>query len=640
MLPSRPLTLVCAGMLATAFLGLTVETQALGRKDDRATVVQDLAYGEVLFYFFQEDYFSALTHLLAGRARNELPNHEEEAELLLGGLYLSYGQHRLAGEIFERLLEESVEPELHDRAWFFLAKIWYQRGYLAESEAALVRINDELPDELEPERQMLHAHVLMDQSRFEDALVVLEVWRRPRDEWVGYAKFNIGVALVRLDRIEEGAAILEEVGQLDERTPELRALRDRANLALGYAWLQAEQPLAAIPSLRRVRLEGPFSNKALLGVGWADAELEDYRAALAPWLELRNRDLLDPAVQESLLAVPYAFTKLDADSQAADYYVDAIEAFNDEMLRLDRSIAAIAEGKLVSELLNSEISDASGWYWRMGDLPDTSESRYLYELMAAHRFQEGLKNYRDLRYLQTNLDRWTESLGAFDDILDTKQRAYEQRLPAIDASLAQMDLVEMAAQRVDFESRLMGIERTENVVALGTPTEQDLWRQLQDMESKLTLLGDDPTAQELRDKQRFLKGLLLWDLRRDYKARLWREQRSLRELDRDLKEIERLHHQVDSARGDWPDEFAALTQRIGDLTPRVQGLKDTVDATLLRQELYLQGIAIEELQAQRARLNTYMVQARFALASIYDRASAQTLDTAAADAPRLAEERP
>jgi hypothetical protein len=33
-------------------------------------------------------------------------------------------------------------------------------------------------------------------------------------------------------------------------------------------------------------------------------------------------------------------------------------------------------------------------------------------------------------------------------------------------------------------------------------------------------------------------------------------------------------------------------------------------------------VAVAELKAQRDRLNTYMIQARFALASIYDRASA------------------
>ncbi|HEY4881025.1 MAG TPA: hypothetical protein VIH80_02505, partial [Steroidobacteraceae bacterium] len=38
---------------------------------------------------------------------------------------------------------------------------------------------------------------------------------------------------------------------------------------------------------------------------------------------------------------------------------------------------------------------------------------------------------------------------------------------------------------------------------------------------------------------------------------------------------------------------------------------------------YLQNVAASELNAQRDRLATYAVQARFALADIYDRASDQ-----------------
>ena len=42
--------------------------------------------------------------------------------------------------------------------------------------------------------------------------------------------------------------------------------------------------------------------------------------ALTPWLELRKRSLLDPAVQESFLAVPFAYAKLNAGEQAAENY--------------------------------------------------------------------------------------------------------------------------------------------------------------------------------------------------------------------------------------------------------------------------------------------------------------------------------
>ncbi len=618
---ARHRTILVSGALAVA--QLCAASASHGQEEDRLrpSTVQDLAYGEVLFHFYQEDYFTALTQLLAAQARDEFSYHEGEAELLLGGLYLSYGQHRRAGEIFSRLLAQSVEPSLHDRAWFFLAKIWYQRGYLEQSEQALARIGESLPAGLQPERHMLEARVLMSQGRFDEALAVLSRWDEPTEEWVGYAKFNIGVSLVRLGRVEEGARGLDELGELPATEQDLAGLRDKATVALGYAWLQAERPERAEPSLQRVRLQGPFSNKALLGVGWSDAERGDYRAALVPWLELRQRNILDPAVQESLLAVPYAFGQLGANRQAADHYLDAIDAFSTEIGRMDAAIAAVDDGAFIADLLSNRITDSSGWYWRLDELPDSTESHYLYEVVASHEFQEGLKNYRDLLYLRENLRRWSESLGAFDDILDTRQRAYEQRLPVIERALDRVDLDALAARRVAAESRAIAIERSDNVRALGTDAEQAAWATLEAMDGKFELLGSEPGAAELRDKQRFLRGVLYWNLYRDYRARLWQAKKNLRGIERAFRSAQRSYHQVDRARAEWPETFSSLTQRITGLTPRVESLGAQLDGLIVRQAAFLQGVATRELYAQRERLSTYLLQARFALASVYDRSA-------------------
>jgi len=48
--------------------------------------VKDLHYGDVLFYFYQDDYFDSITRLLAAQQLERLPHTEGEAELLLGGL--------------------------------------------------------------------------------------------------------------------------------------------------------------------------------------------------------------------------------------------------------------------------------------------------------------------------------------------------------------------------------------------------------------------------------------------------------------------------------------------------------------------------------------------------------------------------
>jgi hypothetical protein len=181
----------------------------------------------------------------------------------------------------------------------------------------------------------------------------------------------------------------------------------------------------------------------------------------------------------------------------------------------------------------------------------------------------------------------------------------------------------MMSHRVEFESRLMQIERTEDGVALGTEDQQKDWRKLTDMEAVLAQLPYDAESNELRDKQHFLKGVLQWDLQRDYKARLWADKKSLGDLDRQLREAQRRHHEVESARDDWPEKFAGLTARIETLKPRVAGMQTFAETALAKQQTFIQTIAIEELKAQRDRLNTYMVQARFALASMYDRASAR-----------------
>jgi hypothetical protein len=93
--------------------------------DDKSlpTVVEDAHFGEVLFYYYQEDYFPAIVRLLAAQKQAQLENHLDESELLLGGLFLSYGHHLRAAEIFERLLADSVEQDIRDRTWFFLVRM-------------------------------------------------------------------------------------------------------------------------------------------------------------------------------------------------------------------------------------------------------------------------------------------------------------------------------------------------------------------------------------------------------------------------------------------------------------------------------------------------------------------------------------
>ena len=609
-------SLVLAGLLAS---GAPAAEQPKGGTL-APTTVKDLYYGDVLFYFYQDDYFNALTRLRAAQLKGRVAHHADEAELLLGGLYLSYGEHLEAGAIFERLLKPDAPLSVRNRAWFYLGKVWYQRGYWAQAENALRKVEGELPTQLEAEKRNLLAQVLIQQGRFDDAIALLNGWRGPTD-WTAFAQFNLGVALVRKGRLDDAATMLDAVGRMDTPNDELAALRDKANLALGYAYLQAGQAAEAKPVLQRVRLEGPQSNKALLGVGWADSATEQYREALVPWMELHGRSLLDAAVQESYLAVPFAFAKLNANAQAAEYYTTAIRSYADESARIDQSIAAIRGGQLLNTLVTHDAHGRYGWFWQLENLPDAPESRYLYHLLAGHEFQEGLKNYRDLDYMQRNLAEWERSLEAFGDMLDTRRTAYAQRLPKIDASLARVDPRAIAGTRVELESRLNAAERAGDFAALGTTREQEMWGTISELEDALAAQPDDPSLDEMRDKVRLLRGVLFWQMNESFKARTWTTRRSLKELDGALKQMEKRWLLVEQARKNMPNATEAYAYRVAQLRPRIEVLGTRLAAAGRAQGEYLASIAVDELEAQKQRLTSYQVQARFALASIYDRSA-------------------
>ena len=584
--------------------------------------VQDLHYGEVLFQFYAGQEFQALTELEAFSQWQRMPHHAADADLLAGGLYLSLGMHNEAGRRFERLLTNDVPLGVRNRAWFYLAKIWYERGYYDRSEAALDHIGAGMGAELDAERNHLLVNALMRQQRFDAAIAQLQAFQGSSD-WMAYARFNLGVALVRAGRLEEAAPILTQVGTLNTNSDELLNLRDKANLALGYAYLQANQSALAGVPLERVRLNGPYSTRALLGDGYAHAELGEYQAALRPWLELHGRDLLDAAVQESYLAVPYAFGKLDANGQSADYYETALQSFAAESQNLDTAIAKVGNGHMLDDLLGEDKDARYGWFWQLKALPDAPQSRYLYSVLADNDFQEGLKNYRDLAFMQGTLRHWDDSMDAFAAMTQTRARAYAERLPRTDALLQTDAPLRLREVRARVGSSLDAIETTADVVALGTPNERSQWARVERLEEQLASAPPGEQRDQARDKLRLIKGTLYWQLDAEFKARSYEERRSLRELDAALEELQNRWVRVQQARATVPSDTDEFSARIAALAARVQSVRARLADASQQQNRYLEGVAVAELRAQQQRLDAYALQARFALAGIYDRAADQ-----------------
>ena len=585
--------------------------------------VLDLHYGEVLFHFYQEDYFTAISHLMVYRQQNLLQHHSDESELLLGGLQLSYGMPDQAERRFDRLLDRNTDADLRNRIWYYLTKISYQRGHYRRALGKLQKI--EKPDDksIGTELAVLNANLHMALGENGEAAEVLENTSAP-DDWEEYLRINRGIALLRAGELEEGRKTLDKLGKVDADNEELRALRDRANLGLGYELLRAGDAEQAREYLNRVRLQGPFIQAALLGAGWADAERGDYEQALTPWLALLELASYEAPVQEAHLAVPYAFAQLGDNKRAIYFYERAIGHFDEEQQQLDAAIQGTQSGELLSLLSQTDTGISGGWMHDTPTLEGVPSGRYLVDILSSHSFQEPLKDYRDLGYLQQLLNEWLENIDLYYDMVDARRLAYQQRAPLIRERLERQEAKALYQRWQDYQSLTLAQHGSGDPIDLATGKEKQQWRTLRKVQATLASLAPEPRHTNMLAKARWLQGILYWQIQADYKTRLWDVEKQLQALEAPVTEAASKHQQVSDALENVQVGFDGYDKRIAAMRKRILALLPDIQTSRDNASDQLQRLALKELETRKQRLASYRIQARYALARSYDQIAQQS----------------
>ena len=585
--------------------------------------VLDLHYGEVLFHFYQEDYFTAISHLMVYRQQNLLQHHRDESELLLGGLQLSYGMPDQAERRFDRLLDRNTDADLRNRIWYYLTKISYQRGHYRRALGKLQKI--EKPDDksIGTELAVLNANLHMALGENGEAAEVLENTSAP-DGWEEYLRINRGIALLRAGELEEGRKTLDKLGKVDADNEELRALRDRANLGLGYELLRAGDAEQAREYLNRVRLQGPFIQAALLGAGWADAERGDYEQALTPWLALLELASYEAPVQEAHLAVPYAFAQLGDSKRAIYFYERAIGYFDEEQQQLDAAIQGTRSGELLSLLSQTDTGISGGWMHDTPTLEGVPSGRYLVDILSSHSFQEPLKDYRDLGYLQQLLNEWLENIDLYYDMVDARRLAYQQRAPLIRERLERQEAKALYQRWQDYQSLTLAQHGSGDPIDLATGKEKQQWRTLRKVQATLASLAPEPRHTNMLAKARWLQGILYWQIQADYKTRLWDVEKQLQALEAPVTEAASKHQQVSDALENVQVGFDGYDKRIAAMRKRILALLPDIQTSRDNASDQLQRLALKELETRKQRLASYRIQARYALARSYDQIAQQS----------------
>ena len=597
--------------------------------------LRDLYFGEALYHAFQGQYFDAIQrldselgmyHSLDQPELDTLHYHVNEAEFSVGDFELDYRMHHRAGRAIKAVLEGAVDESVRNEAAFRLARINFQKGQLDDAMHALQRIQGTVPPQISDDVEFLRANILMATGQPSEAVKVLKQLRSG-EGLAGFVAYNLGIALLQDNRPQEAIEQLDKAGQLPAADPSGLAIRDKSNLVLGTMLFESGNFERARQSLDRVRLEGPFSNQALLRAGWAEATAKHYDRALVPWNTLAAREPTDAAVQESMLGVANAYAGLNLHGRAALKFGGALEQFTNQIQRVDASINSIREGRFLKALMREETREDEDWVITLRTLPDAPETYYLMEMMASHDFQTALHNYLDLEDLQSRLIAWRTGLDAFSDIIRLRKQNYEPLLPEVDAQFRKLDarMRLRLEQRKQLSKRLQAMLTAPRPDYLATADERSASERIALIEKKLGK-SQSPEAVALRERAAHLRGTITWRLETEYNDRLTAATVHLNELNKQVDVLTRQYESFVRTRQAATQSYVGYDKQISQLRQRVDDAQQRVDRLMAQQGHLIEVVAINQLEARRDRLVAQQLEARYGVAASYDRAARAQAD--------------
>ncbi len=631
--------------VAASFLALPVVSVMAAEKPK--SEVADLRYGVALYHYYQQDYIPAISELMVADARDGIHGHGNNPELIAGGLSLAFGMQNHAEQLFTHLLQDQSRPQnVRDAAWFYLGKLQYARGEWVNAANSFNRVSDNFSPTSLAEMRSLQINLQIKQNDL-TTFSLKKVEQNKLAQWEPYALYNLGAANARSGDMKAAKEYFNELTDLSfdedsQSRTEYLTLLDKAHTAIGYTYLHDKSYLAAIEEFRKVRLDGIESNQALLGYGWAAIAQEKYAEAINPWQVLQKRSLLFPAAQEALLALPFAYEKLNAPGDALREYENAEKLFEQEINLVREMRATLTAGELLTLVSSKPVSaeelkvlekknepgtltalitdDGQNWL----KLSDTSviktRSIYLRELFAQNEFQTAVLDLRDLLKLQKLLLNWQPKLIAYDELLQQKQTLRQQKEQQFaQQSLAQKQIT-MQQERDALVARIATIKSNNDYIALADPQTRKSFAVIErsgNTIERMKAAGQDVT--EYEDRLWVSRGILLWRAAQDFSANIVALENSAAEMDIAIAKIKSSREKIDAITATGQDLqplFTRIQTQQAQVDTQLQNLTTLVDsrAEKLRQKVDAQ------LDAHEKRLNRYLAQSHLAVARLYDTA--------------------
>lgn len=375
--------------------------------DSHVKSLPDLEYGVVLYDYFQKNYFSALVEYEYAYSNNNEVARSPSGQVLKGGMMLSYGMPRASQLLFNALLDSTASSDVSNRAWYYLAKIYYNKSEYQNANNALDKVEGVVPQDIFFDYYYL-ATLIGNQKPLNDFNESTQSDLSSYLPGYPYFLFNLAIVSLKSGQLDQATGYLKQVSEYANKSEELSLLSDRAKNGLAQLALEAGELPIAWDHLTGIRTTGLYSNRALLAYAWSAIKSEKYTEAIPALKLLNQRSIAIPEVQETKVLLAYLYEKQNLPRKALASNIVAEKEFKAGVEKVTEARNIIDGLNVPREFINNieAIMAKSDWYATTPSVDYQKLTPFLIDLMSSNAFSEVLRELADLYVVRDNLNFW------------------------------------------------------------------------------------------------------------------------------------------------------------------------------------------------------------------------------------------
>lgn len=301
------------------------------------------------------------------------------------------------------MIKSRADKSLVSNASLLMAEYYFSRNQWEKTIETLDTIRGELPPESYHHALLMHGISLQWLQKHRPALQ--QYAKIPKTSaYYTAARLNMAVADIRQDWWTDAHIIINDLINDKDRNGN-NALTDRLYTVLGYSFLQQQYFRNSRDAFRNVGLDGPYTNKALLGIALSAAYQDDFVGALNAVKILKDKKGSDLPVDEANLLIPYFYEKLQQHATASAGYVEAVKYYEDRINSINA--LQIDSDDLLKQLTTSS-ADSVTINGEVVDLDDKLPKFFLENVRMLAMIQPHIKRIGDATLLNEYTAIYTE----------------------------------------------------------------------------------------------------------------------------------------------------------------------------------------------------------------------------------------